>query len=99
VVALVLVVIATLWHLKRIQAPEAEQWRARLVLFSLIMQAGIGYTQYFTGVPVLLVGFHIVGATLTWVAVLWFHLDMSPEPEQLVDDRSDQAGRPSILVS
>jgi heme a synthase len=27
-------------------------------------QAGIGFAQYFTGVPVLLVGFHVLGAAL-----------------------------------
>ncbi|MGZ0177721.1 MAG: COX15/CtaA family protein [Acidimicrobiales bacterium] len=99
VIALVLVVIATMWHLNRTGAPEAEQWRCRLVLASLILQAGIGYTQYFTGVPVLLVGFHILGATLTWIAILWFHLDTSPEPDELGDKRGMLADEPSILVS
>ena len=63
------------------------------------MQASIGYIQYFTGVPVLLVGFHILGATLTWIAVLWFHLDLSPEPDELDDLRAVQADEGSILVS
>ena len=99
VVALVLVVLATVWHLSRTNAPQGEQWRARLVLFSLIVQASIGYIQYFTGVPVLLVGFHILGATLTWIAVLWFHLDLSPEPDELDDLRAVQADEGSILVS
>lgn len=98
VIALILVVIATMWHLKRSDAPEGEQWRGRLVLASLILQAGIGYTQYFTGVPVLLVGFHILGASLTWIAVLWFHLDMSPEPDELDGKRGMLADEPSILV-
>lgn len=99
VIALVAVVIATVWHLRRTDAPQAEQWRARLVLASLILQAAIGYTQYFTGVPVVLVGFHILGATLTWVAVLWFHLDLSPEPADLDDVNDEDPRRASILVS
>jgi len=99
VVLLVLTVIATLWHLNRTNAPMNEQWRARLVLVSLIVQAGIGYIQYFTGVPALLVGFHILGATLTWVAVLWFHLDLSPEPDELGDGHGDSTSEASILVS
>ena len=99
VVALVLAVIATVWHLNRSAAPAAEQWRARLVLVSLIVQASIGYIQYFTGVPVLLVGFHILGATLTWIAVLWFFLDLSPEPEELDNIDRNQAGLDPILVS
>lgn len=99
VIALVVAVIATLVHLRRIGAPEAEQWRARLVLAALVVQAAIGYTQYFTGVPVVLVAVHIVGATLTWVAVLWFHLDMSPEPDDLDGKRVNHVDEPSILVS
>lgn len=32
-------------------------------IFVAVLQGGIGYTQYFTGVPVQLVALHIVGAT------------------------------------
>jgi heme a synthase len=34
-----------------------------------IFQAAVGYTQYFTDVPVFLVGAHIIGATAFWMAV------------------------------
>lgn len=83
VVILVLTVIATVVHLHRSGAAAAEQWRIRLVLVTLLIQAGIGYMQYFTGVPVLLVGFHVAGATMTWIVVLWFHMNLSPEPDAL----------------
>lgn len=36
-------------------------------LFVGFVQGGIGYMQYFNGVPELLVGVHIAGATLLWV--------------------------------
>ena len=39
-------------------------------LFVAIVQGGIGYAQYFSGVPELLVGLHIAGATLLWVATV-----------------------------
>jgi len=42
-------------------------------LFTALLQAAIGYTQYFTGVPAILVGAHVAGATavqLTTVVVL-----------------------------
>ncbi len=39
-------------------------------LFVAIAQGGIGYAQYFTGVPEVLVGLHIAGATLLWVATI-----------------------------
>jgi cytochrome c oxidase assembly protein subunit 15 len=35
-----------------------------------LVQGGIGYTQYFNGVPELLVGVHIAGATLLWFLTL-----------------------------
>ncbi len=39
-------------------------------MFVAILQGGIGYAQYFTGVPELLVGTHIAGATLLWVVTV-----------------------------
>ena len=43
---------------------------AEALLTVLALQGAIGYTQYFTGVPPLLVGLHVLGATLVWVASL-----------------------------
>ncbi len=34
-----------------------------------VFQAAVGYTQYFTDVPVVLVAAHIIGATTFWIAV------------------------------
>jgi len=39
-------------------------------------QSVLGYTQYLTGVPALLVGLHILGATVVWIAVLRWHLGL-----------------------
>jgi len=39
-------------------------------LFVAIVQGVIGYAQYFTGVPEVLVGLHIAGATLLWVVTV-----------------------------
>jgi cytochrome c oxidase assembly protein subunit 15 len=45
--------------------------RAALVLFGVELAQGvIGYVQYFTAVPAALVGAHVVGATLVWIATL-----------------------------
>ena len=45
--------------------------RAALVLLGVELAQGvIGYTQYFLHVPPLLVGFHMLGACLVWVATL-----------------------------
>jgi len=33
-----------------------------------LAQGGIGYIQYFTGIPEVLVAAHLLGATLVWIA-------------------------------
>jgi len=45
--------------------------RAVLLLLGIVLAQGvIGYTQYFLHVPALLVGFHMLGACLVWLAAL-----------------------------
>lgn len=39
----------------------------RIFTVVALAQGAIGYTQYFTGVPELLVGFHLLGATIFWI--------------------------------
>lgn len=39
-------------------------------MFVAVIQGGIGYVQYFTGVPEVLVGAHIAGASALWVVTL-----------------------------
>ena len=70
--AMLLVVLSavTVWRLHAAGAPPALMERGRHVLEALGIQVAIGYTQYFTGVPVLLVGFHILGAVAVWAAGL-----------------------------
>jgi cytochrome c oxidase assembly protein subunit 15 len=44
--------------------------RVNVVLLVMVLQAVIGYTQYFTQLPVLLVGFHVAGATILWISAI-----------------------------
>jgi cytochrome c oxidase assembly protein subunit 15 len=48
----------------------SERTKKTIKIFSALalVQGGIGYVQYFTGVPEILVGAHILGATLVWIA-------------------------------
>jgi cytochrome c oxidase assembly protein subunit 15 len=71
----------------RTGAAERVYQRAELVLAVGILQAGIGYTQYFTGVPELLVGLHILGATVLWITVLWLHLGLFTYPSDQLTER------------
>lgn len=52
-------------------APAALTRRTLILLGIALVQGVIGYTQYFTGLPELLVAFHVIGAVLVWVAVLF----------------------------
>jgi len=72
VIALVGVTVAMLIA---IRLGEAEITRsswgvsARNFLIICLAQGLIGYTQYFTGLPELLVGVHILGSVLVWLTV------------------------------
>ena len=49
--------------------------QAALVLLGVELAQGvIGYTQYFLHVPPVLVGLHMLGACLVWIAALWLLL-------------------------
>ena len=79
-------------------------WRRYTVLLSvLVAQGAIGYTQYFTDVPALLVGFHVAGATALWISVLSFHLGLfawRPEPALVpVAPSVARAGAPSAAIT
>ena len=50
--------------------------RGWLVMLAVAAQITLGYVQYAQGVPELLVGFHVLGATLVWIAVLELHLSL-----------------------
>jgi cytochrome c oxidase assembly protein subunit 15 len=74
VILVVLITVTTLWRLRRLGAPADAVRRGDVLLAILLAQAAVGYAQYFTGVPALLVGIHIAGATAVWVAALRFNL-------------------------
>ncbi|GGV11962.1 cytochrome b561 [Kitasatospora herbaricolor] len=62
--------VAVLFVFAAVKAPPAARARARELLVVLLAQGVLGFVQYFTDVPEVLVGVHMLGATLTWIAVL-----------------------------
>lgn len=62
-------------------APRAVVVRVEVLLVVLVAQAAVGYTQYFTHLPVLLVGIHIAGAAAVWAAMVWLNLSL-PGPAE-----------------
>jgi hypothetical protein len=57
----------------RTAAPSSVLDRARVLVALMVVQGAIGYTQYFSHLPALLVGVHVFGAAVVWVAMLWFY--------------------------
>jgi cytochrome c oxidase assembly protein subunit 15 len=74
-------VLATLAMLRRSGGSAEAIRRAGVLLAVLAAQAAVGYTQYFTGVPPLLVGIHIAGAAAVWTATIRFYLALFVRPE------------------
>ena len=69
-------VLVTLRLISRTGAEPNVRRNATVLLAVLCAQATVGYVQYFSGVPVLLVAVHIVGAVSVWATTLHFVLDL-----------------------
>ncbi|MFG3255564.1 heme A synthase [Streptomyces sp. NPDC048172] len=60
-----------LWFvLRAVDAPVGPKRRTRDLFIILMCQGAIGYVQYFTDVPELLVAAHLLGSTAVWIGVL-----------------------------
>jgi cytochrome c oxidase assembly protein subunit 15 len=73
-----------MWHSARMQGSDVASLRQALGTFAFVavLQGAIGYAQYFTGVPVLLVGLHIAGATAFWLAAC--NVAFAPRPDEVL---------------
>jgi cytochrome c oxidase assembly protein subunit 15 len=63
-----LVLTSMLYLITRQLQLKTINHRVRVFLLICLAQGFIGYLQYFTGLPVLLVAMHLLGATLVWVS-------------------------------
>ncbi|MFE9648666.1 heme A synthase [Streptomyces sp. NPDC006365] len=72
VLAWIVVTMAfTLWFvLRAVDAPKDPLHRTRDLFLVLLGQGAIGYVQYFTDLPEVLVGLHMLGSCLVWIATL-----------------------------
>ncbi|MCL2395170.1 MAG: COX15/CtaA family protein [Acidimicrobiaceae bacterium] len=82
--------IVTLWSMSRAGVPASVLRRGELLLVVLVAQGGIGYLQYFTGVPAALVALHIVGVVSVVWATLVFNLGLYTR----VPDTEEPTGPP-----
>ena len=75
-------VVVVLHHTGRGDAGPAAIGRGRVLLGAIAVQGGVGYLQYFTGVPEGLVALHVLGSVVVWAAVVRFHLALhEPRPD------------------
>jgi cytochrome c oxidase assembly protein subunit 15 len=74
-----------LWLLHKDSAPPSVIKNGEVLLGVMIAQGLVGYTQYFTHEPTLLVGVHVAGAISVVLAMLWFYDGLSYHPvEEIV---------------
>lgn len=74
------ITLVTLLQLRRAAAPDTTQRAGTTLVTVLVAQAAVGYAQFFSGVPPVLVGIHVLGATLVWMAVVHLWLRLRPVP-------------------
>ncbi len=78
----VVALAVALWFvLKAVDAPAGPRARARDLFLVLLGQGVIGYVQYFTKTPEILVGLHMFGSCLVWIAVLRVLLALRERPD------------------
>ena len=80
--AVALAVLATRRPEDRRLSPTLSSW-----IFVGLLQAAIGYIQYFNDVPALLVGVHVAGATLLWALTVRLVLGTRVAVEPLSSNR------------
>jgi cytochrome c oxidase assembly protein subunit 15 len=97
VVAAVVLLLVLLWVLWRSNAPARVQDAGRILLAVMVVQGIIGYTQFFTHLPAVLVGIHVLGASTVWAAALWFHHGLSDHGAETTSDR-DRDGDPAATL-
>ncbi|WP_374213949.1 heme A synthase [Streptomyces sp. A3M-1-3] len=79
--------------LRVVDAPADTRARARDLLLVLLAQGAIGYVQFFTELPEVLVAAHMLGSCLVWIAVLRVALSLRERPATAAEipAQSDQA--------
>ncbi|WP_435745176.1 COX15/CtaA family protein [Nocardioides sp. SYSU DS0663] len=63
--------IGLLFALRAVGAPAQARRAARWLLAVELAQGAVGFVQYFTDLPVVLVGLHLLGAAVVSAAVTW----------------------------
>ena len=73
-------------------APRMLTQRTMVLLAIALIQGFVGYTQFFTGLPELLVTIHVLGAIAVWIAVLFLPPTLRTRGERWSDNRDVPIG-------
>ncbi|MFF5337597.1 heme A synthase [Streptomyces sp. NPDC013181] len=77
----VVALTVALWFvLKAVDAPVGPRRRTRDLFLIVMAQGVVGYVQYFTDVPEILVGVHMLGSCLVWIGVVRVLLSLRERP-------------------
>ncbi|WP_329115620.1 COX15/CtaA family protein [Streptomyces sp. NBC_01465] len=96
---LVVALSVALWFvLKAVDAPIGPRRRARDLFLILMFQGVLGYIQYFTKTPEVLVGLHMFGACLVWIGVVRVLLSLRERPtaDTEIPSQSDSSALSSV---
>ncbi len=84
--------IGTWLALRATGAPERAQRAARWLLGLELAQGVVGFTQYLTDLPIVLVGLHMLGAALISAASAWLLLGLRDRGHQRLSPRGVALG-------
>lgn len=76
---LALLLLTILYYLQSDHRYETRRWLG-IFFFISLAQGAIGYIQYIQGVPELLVGTHLLGSSLVWIAAWRVRLSVVRKP-------------------
>ncbi|MEU1365963.1 COX15/CtaA family protein [Streptomyces sp. NPDC005803] len=96
----VVALTVALWFvLKAVDAPVGPLHRARDLFLILMAQGVIGYVQYFTDTPEVLVGTHMLGSCLVWIGVVRVLLSLRERPVADAPVPGPAAGQPEPVTA
>jgi cytochrome c oxidase assembly protein subunit 15 len=85
--------------LHAVPVPESVRRAARVLTVVLVAQGAVGYTQYFTHLPALLVEVHVIGATVLVGGVTQLLLALTHHPREAPPDPEMRAMPPTRDLS
>jgi cytochrome c oxidase assembly protein subunit 15 len=92
-------VIAMTFAARLVSGPAVTRKLSTALAVAVVCQVGIGFTQYFLGIPTGLVAIHVAGATLLWILALYLRLSLTrrgpaiPISDQLIESDGEEEQR------